>query len=139
MRKNSSAACRECRYKVAIARLRTPGNKLTRFQALFQLFPHTHWSPMLTLSLFDTTNQSVFITAVARSEVRSCRTAARVSLTVGYRPKTKSRRPSPRTFRDQSDTPSRLCMMGLVVVYCRWTFLSGSILCLIANAASAAS
>ncbi len=30
-------------------------------------------------------------------------------------------------------------MSGLVVVYCRCTFLSGSMRCLIANAASAAS
>ena len=32
-------------------------------------------------------------------------------------------------YEIQSATPSRLCMIGLVVVYWRWTFLSGSILC----------
>ena len=36
-------------------------------------------------------------------------------------------------------TPSRSCMSGLVVVYCTCTFFSGSMRCLIANAASAAS
>ena len=30
-------------------------------------------------------------------------------------------------------------MIGLVVVYCTWIFLSGSICCLMANAANAAS
>jgi hypothetical protein len=42
-------------------------------------------------------------------------------------------------YEIQFATPSRLCMIGLVVVYWRWTFLSGSILCLIAKATSAAS
>ncbi len=35
--------------------------------------------------------------------------------------------------------PSRSCMSGLVVVYCRRTFFSGSMRALAANAASAAS
>ena len=38
-----------------------------------------------------------------------------------------------------SPTPSRFCMIGLVVVYCRCTFLAGLRCSAIANAASAAS
>ena len=41
-------------------------------------------------------------------------------------------------FRGTS-TPSRSCMIGLVVVYCRWTFSLGFNRALMANAASAAS
>jgi len=47
--------------------------------------------------------------------------------------------PGSAALRAHSETPSRFCMIGLVVVYWRCTFLAGLMCSAIANAASAAS